>query len=843
MQIPNIQNSKFTPGPLPEICAPRERLLTLLSAAAALRRVYISAPAGSGKTVSAILWVEASGRRPVWVGLDSFDDSAAVFYRLFCTGMLSAQPDNERIADLLRSPGFDSSPVEHTINLLSAFRMDENTYALTLDDFHNIRNPEILKSLPYILRRVPHSFVILILSRAEPPEHFARLIEQGHGALIGAGELTFSAEETREYFESLGKSTEEANSAHIFAGGWAIGVNALGHSALTAQGDFGGQNLTRYIEEYIWAEWDKDLRSFMISSAAVDEMPVNLCEKITGRADAGIILEGLRAENVFVTRSSDGVYRYHHLFLDFLRARPEYALSEKHLSWSLAAEYYLSADDILAARRYAYISGDEKMMAAALYAFAQNRGVSISEYLGFSREFFLSRPPGEMISVCEKYPPLYVGYIYTAYLCGEKDTFEHAEDQLRRHAPKILLKYPHFAELLMTLIALDYRTPFAKQIRQAALLPPIRFSGEALRAATMSFQMPFMHRSSRDYHELADRRLLPKLQKTFGRLLKNHYELIMHGLYSGLLLEQNRTGEALAEAQACVLLLDGRAVREMRFAAEMHLAAACLALGRESEFNEQLEKTERFVENEAGFLRPNFLAFTTRVKLWNGDTAAAREWLDRYFVTDSPPLEAWRVYQYFTTARAYAVLGELERARELAGRLRQFGKDFRRPLDAAEGGILLAVVLWAAGKKKDAQIMLEEVMQEMQPSGFVRLIADEGAAVEPILKKSLRGLDSSDRGGGLDRVYVNTVYLATYAVSKRRAGLTSSLKSAPVKLSRQQKKILTLLSKGYNREAIIEMTGLTLNTVKTHTRLAYGKLGANSAAEAVLKARELGVIE
>jgi len=39
------------------------------------------------------------------------------------------------------------------------------------------------------------------------------------------------------------------------------------------------------------------------------------------------------------------------------------------------------------------------------------------------------------------------------------------------------------------------------------------------------------------------------------------------------------------------------------------------------------------------------------------------------------------------------------------------------------------------------------------------------------------------------------------------------------------------------------MTGLSLSTVKTHIQLAYGKLGINNSADAVMEAKRRGLIE
>ena len=52
-------SEKFTPAALPEVCAPRRSLIGRFDDAAALRFGYVGAPAGSGKTVSTLLWLKA----------------------------------------------------------------------------------------------------------------------------------------------------------------------------------------------------------------------------------------------------------------------------------------------------------------------------------------------------------------------------------------------------------------------------------------------------------------------------------------------------------------------------------------------------------------------------------------------------------------------------------------------------------------------------------------------------------------------------------------------------------------------------------------------------------------
>lgn len=213
------------------------------------------------------------------------------------------------------------------------------------------------------------------------------------------------------------------------------------------------------------------------------------------------------------------------------------------------------------------------------------------------------------------------------------------------------------------------------------------------------------------------------------------------------------------------------------------------------------------------------------------------------FVTEDEQFCFYKLYQYFTTARAYIVLSDKEKAMECLEKLKKLSMDYHRPLDTAETGVLQSALKWAASSQKEAVQMLKEVLLAMQPYCAVRIIADEGAAVLPILKKITVKTDRDDYQGQLDSHYLRQVLLCAYEVSKRHKGITACFNKKPVKLSNQQKYILTLLAQGYKNSEIMDITGLTINTIKAHTKAVYLKLNVSKAADAVIEAKRQGIIE
>jgi len=191
------------------------------------------------------------------------------------------------------------------------------------------------------------------------------------------------------------------------------------------------------------------------------------------------------------------------------------------------------------------------------------------------------------------------------------------------------------------------------------------------------------------------------------------------------------------------------------------------------------------------------------------------------------------------------VLGDYVKARKYAVMLRDFGHNLNRVCDYGEASVLMAALEWAAGNKDDAVIILEEALEKLQAYGLTRIVIDEGAAVLPVLKRISLKTGKQGYAGKLRHEFVNECMISAYAFAKQHKGITANFvrQQKHVKLSGQQTQIITLLSKGYNNAMIVEETGLKITTIKTHTSLAYQKLDVNNAMDAVLRARELGLIE
>lgn len=846
-------SDKFRPAALPPVCLQRGLLVNLFNRMADKRIIYVSAPAGYGKTVSTLLWLKNSGYVPIWLSLDEYDNSLPVFYKQFCMGILSVQPENEAMADILASPAFTSSPVEHTIRLLCEFIPDDRQYAVVLDDMHLITNEEIRKSGLLVQKRLPASFVTIVLTRNKVGKEYIFITGEERCGLITAENLAFSPQEIHRYFGEYGYTLSEEQVASIYSvtGGWPIGINAMAMTGQTmASGN--GNVLANYIKTQLWDQYGRNLQIFLLKTSIADELTPELCERLTGQSNCLDTLQQLHKSNALVVKSSDGhTYRYHHLFLDFLRGVLERDKSINLVElYRQAAEWYLSRKDYMKAAVFFINFRNHDGISRCLKILRDSKiNNNIESMLAFAKKHILGKLPQEFI---EENSELTGKCAMACFWGGDSVGYCHYIDVLYENMDNIRKTNPAYVQAIPFLSGLDFRTPFhiyvAGQAEKLPLLEVLKhYDHKKPGAMTLTQNFLLAHRSMRDYSEFAidtEKRLKPH-RDVSATLLGAEYDPLDYCIRAGLCYEKNQLEEALEYGLAALGKCGGWTGIEMRLCARMILAAVYTATGAADKAQSLVEESKDLIEREnAQYLYPNLLACEMKMKLNNGDTSLTKEWLDKYFVVEKPELEFYKIYQHFVTARAYMLLGKTAKAMDYLSKLKKLGDEYRRPLDSAEAATLQAALEWAVGNKNKAQEILEDVLASMQEYDFVSVIAAEGAAVLPILRKLKLRLKSSRHEGRLSPQFLNKVTIAAYEQARRHAGICRNVQSqGAVKLSKRQKLIIELLSQGHKNAEIAQMTGLSINTVKVHCSAAYTKLGVSNAMDAVLKARELKLIK
>jgi len=137
----------------------------------------------------------------------------------------------------------------------------------------------------------------------------------------------------------------------------------------------------------------------------------------------------------------------------------------------------------------------------------------------------------------------------------------------------------------------------------------------------------------------------------------------------------------------------------------------------------------------------------------------------------------------------------------------------------------------SAPTPEEALTFLAEALNLAQPEGYIRIFADEGRVLAPLLRKAL--------SQGITPEYTGKL-LTIIEAEKRRKGTLPPQTSAL--LSEREIEVLQLLAAGSSNRQIAQKLIVSLSTAKTHVHNILEKLNAENRTQAIALGRELKLI-
>jgi LuxR family maltose regulon positive regulatory protein len=159
--------------------------------------------------------------------------------------------------------------------------------------------------------------------------------------------------------------------------------------------------------------------------------------------------------------------------------------------------------------------------------------------------------------------------------------------------------------------------------------------------------------------------------------------------------------------------------------------------------------------------------------------------------------------------------------------------------------VMRAVALARCGAQHEALDQLRDALTFAADQGFVRRILDEGSTVLAMAGQLLARERS--RGQGSDLVdYLQR--LAGNEGDRDSAARPEDLppQASPVlrePLTRKELQVLRLLAEGRSNQALADELGVSDTTVRTHLRNINAKLDVGSRMQAVVRARQIGLLK
>ncbi|WP_284981708.1 LuxR C-terminal-related transcriptional regulator [Arthrobacter sp. efr-133-TYG-118] len=894
MAGPLLETKLHIPG-LRRALVTRRRLSDRLSQADEQTLILVSAPAGFGKTTVLIEWLAeapANGRSLAWLSLDQRDNDPTLFWTYVVAALDKASNGlGAKALAILRSP--QSSTEDFLTTLINELQAVPDRFVLVLDDYHVIESQDVQEGLAFLVENLPAQLQLVIASRADPALPLPRLRARGRLLEIRAADLRFTPEEAAAYFNGvMGLSLNARDIAALEgrAEGW---IAALQLAALSMQGredvagfiaGFAGDD--RYIVDYLAEEvlqrQSDDVRNFLLQTSILSRLNGPLCDAVTGQNTGKAMLESIDRGNLFVVPLDDRRwwYRYHHLFADVLRARlmdeQPGCIGELHERASL---WHEQSGDIPEAIRHT-MAGKDFERAADLIEIAIPAMRKDRQEATLSR--WLKALPGELIHARPGLGVAYAGALLASgELTGVDARLEEAEqwagttaeggdggnltssiaiyraaqalavgdtagamthattalglvgkdDHLERGAASGLLALGYWTNGELGVAYglwsdsysnLERAGHYSDMLGCSIALADIRITQGRLRDAMAIYERGL---------EVAGRHSAHILRGTAD----------MHVGMSMLLLERGEREAARKHLLTSQKLGEDAALPQHPYRSRVAMARVLQSEGDVGGALEQLDEAERLYVGD--FFPEVHPVAAVRARMWisHGRTSDALRWARERGISDEDELSYLKEFEHITLAKALLSQhrepsdDSAGRAIALLGRLLRAAEEGGRTGTVVELLVLMALALQKVADDGAALAALQRAVALAEPEGYVSVFVDEGQALANLLEALAK------RGSAPD--YVDRL-LESFGTETHwtEAQGTPAQQRLLEPLSERELQVLRLLSSELDGPDIARELVVSLNTLRTHTKNIYAKLGANNRRSAVRRAEELDLL-
>lgn len=864
---------------------PRSRLLAQMADADAVRLILIRAAAGFGKTTLMQQYRErfmASGKRALWVNLETADNDLQRFVNLLDSGL----------RDVLTNAHLHAAPSAE--ELLEQIALSSVPFALLLDEIEVIQNSDVLEFLQALVEQLPAGCVIVMASRSTPGIGLGRIRARGQLLEIRPGDLRFTADEAVAFIRDkrqIPLHDDDLAALYRRTEGWIAGLYLASlslkdrddHGAFISS--FSGSNLelAEYLTEDILARQTEDCRVFLMQTSVLEQFCVPLCEAVTGRADSRAMIDHLDRTNLFLVPvdSQQQWFRYHHLFASFLR----HALDRLYPGMA-STLHKTSAQWFFADRQP--IPAIEHLFSAGLLDEAAE---GLNNYLGPLIESgrtrlllrWLDRIPQE---TRDAYPHLNQAYAWLlASTTRFKDALEVAQHLEHQSGPA----FAYVADVVKCLhlgVTDQAGECCRKGVELLAHMPADEVHLYLVLASSVTMNMvasgrydearnllskamqrdPRIHSSFLRHTFSANESILDLIQGRLSNAIvrmqsttvrtqndgqrKPHEAKLSLDILHGLLLYE--TGDfdgAHKQLSRCLFFAKNVSSPENQIVTHVLTARMALSQGDRTTWMRCLMELEH-IGVQVGSRRAQCSAWLERARValleQRLDTAVQAlhaadlvgDWDRPDFIrfandVDTPSIarQRLRIAQGESAAAIKTLRAAIEQARHWL--------HHRRELKLH---ILLAMALDSIQQPQEAFQSLNDALRLASHDGFVATFIEEGERLSSLLQRWALNAKSRGKDAAAETQFVERL-LQRWGIAHASGDTARTDNGAHQILTVREYQILQLLAAGHRNREIADKVFLSEFTVKSHLQKIYAKLEANGRTETLAIARTRGWID
>ncbi|QPC81359.1 hypothetical protein G4Y79_16865 [Phototrophicus methaneseepsis] len=876
--MPFLLRTKIQIPPIPSQHVYRERLELDARLKTDQQLVLVSAPAGFGKSSFLIEWahhLRQSGTRVAWYALDERDNDPARFGAYIQSAFQLAHEGHSFGEHFPEQTG-----PQEAISAIVNYVADEATpFVFIIDDYHLITEPQIHEAVGLLADYMPPNMRLAIGTRADPPLQLARLRAQGKIAELRMADLRFNPEEISNWFQhALGwlPTKDLLIQLDDLTEGWAAVLalimmsqdhpnqdqfaNQLAHYSLAQR------HIFDYLMQEIFENLPETVRNFQLDTCVLNRLHPLVCRVLTDSDSAPRLLNQLATQSLFVIPLSDTepIYRYHHLFEQFLRQYlqmhdPEHFLKQQRLAakWHAEQGHIVEAvDHALSAQDYDYVAS---LIEEEAWQALTNRGEIVTIM------HWLSHIPDETL---DHHPRLCLYFSRACYLTGDikiSDEYitramkqlDHTELSLSEEQSLRAIAYNYSATLAAYRGEIGAGLEWIRQannlINHVEGLDRVRIANtegylryligdvpQARRAYQTALQLA--QEIDHQYLTLDAQYYLAQIDLLAGDLqgVQDRCQSILAkasvkiGPLSIIMLplvfvyyQRNQIIEAEALVRDAITLARRANIPDALWWAYLLLADVMWARG---EYDEVKICLEQAVTYSQGFASPVMAlrigAAEARLALQMNDIDAAIEWAQKFQASE--PSRYYRDQENLVLVRVYLAQGNTHSALAILEEVITQAQEAGRLSSVMTGELLRALAQQQISGPDDPTSLssLEHVLQIAQAQGVVRLFLDLGQPAQRLLHTAVMRDIYPDHAQRLLDIAADA-----QAVQHPADVLTD-----------REIEVLALIAEGASNQVIANELVISLGTVKSHIHHIMNKLDAQNRTEAVNKARSLHIL-
>ncbi|WP_312693296.1 LuxR C-terminal-related transcriptional regulator [Caproiciproducens sp.] len=824
------------------------------------RLAFVFAPAGYGKTTTVASYLLKSELKYAWFSIDEADNDPVRFWR-YLTASIASELKNSCFQEISINMDLVSANItaDLLIDMLGSISDD---IVLVLDDYHLIHNETVQKSVEHLAGFMPPNLSLIILSRKEPERELFNMCVRENAIRIDINDLSFSPDETSELFMQRGirLDPEELKVLQNCTEGWAAGLIAASFSILE-NNDVGGavhafsgknRNIEKILLNEVFDQWTDEVKEFFIHTSFLDKLTGPLCGAVSGNGKSAELLRRLSESNSFIIPidQENKWFRYHHLFQEFLMNRLETKpVLTRHTLYRLAGEWYRE-NGFMQDSISCFLEAEEYEKAFPLVWNIYLSMVQKSEFKLW-RKYIESMPQ----QLCESDVRACTGYSWVLSMEGQLEKAQIWADKAQACYDRIKDSLKEKEKIFLEAnICVTYANTAIFRMNAAEAVKQYR------KVLTFNLDVPVIVGEMNSGE--------PNLLKTAygfrGRLNKvaeayeNYVEDMPRFLgdfssYIAVTLAECNYERGDLKAVHEILLKNMGRITSLN---NPGIIVPCFiiyskvkrARGDLAGAFKIIQSGKKILKEKSGSVWNYFFdIYQASLYLYAGDAKSASQYLhtDRMGVYDV--LSAPREFEYITYARYLVLTNQPEDSLILLNRLENLAQKEDRLGSLVEILCLSAIAYSRLGNFSNSMLSLHKALSLGAPEGYVRTFADELEPMAGLLREYGAWTKRTEYSGG--RQYAKRLLNTTEESIKiqRNANHPSKTvwtdsKADQVDFSARELEVLRLLMNDCSNREIAETLFITVRTVKFHNARIYEKLGVKNRIEAVIKARNLNLM-